>query len=189
MVATSTSVGGIRAGRGGAWEHSNYWNLKWYSEYRKYVTGQTPELKGGLEDCTNLSLSLIIDFAEKYGLPLTFTGNDRIRYISLAKGQSPASHLGDLQEKWPWMSVHKIILTWDDKKSYYDAVCRRINAEALFKYNTVSVRNPSGPEPGDLMMTTEHTALVFATYPPGLSHPKAKDKNQPSKHARYRMLK
>lgn len=53
----------------------------------------------------------------------------------------------------------------------------RLNARSIFDSNTVV--NPRGPEPGDLMCNQDHTALVFKSYPAGLAHPLANTKSIP----------
>ena len=155
-----------------AWKHWNYWNDEWYKKYRQSVEKTAPTFRGRKEDCTDLSMTLIIEFAAKNGLPLTFVGNEGTRYISKGTRQTPKDRRG-------WLRT----LTWnslssqDNFRFYLSAVLRRIDANVLFDFNTEV--NLDGPEPGDLMLSRKHAALVFATYPPGTPHPKAVDKSIP----------
>ena len=48
---------------------------------------------------------------------------------------------------------------------------------ALLNENTEV--NRGGPEPGDLMVKHDHTALVFAIYRAGRAHPRAQDRSIP----------
>jgi hypothetical protein len=128
-----------------------------YAEYRKYVERTAPSMKSRIEDCADLCMTLLIDFASANGLSLTFTDGDGVRYLSLLKWQIPC------------ISMFGRVLTWEDTEGYKKAVLDRLNAASLYTRNTKV--NPSGPQTGDLMMTKGHAALVFNTYPAGRPHP------------------
>ena len=51
------------------------------------------------------------------------------------------------------------------------AVRKRIGSSNLLPQNMEP--NPIGPQPGDLMINPDHTALVFRVWPPGAPHPLA----------------
>ncbi|MBS1795385.1 MAG: hypothetical protein JSS81_16125 [Acidobacteria bacterium] len=181
-----------------AWNHTKTWTPGYYADYRKYVKFNAPTMKGRLEDCADLSMALIVDFAAREGLPLTFTDNSDIRYSSWANGQNPASGIhmqydrinvptGGVtigpggQPQWmtapveiPGVSIHfGTNYTWSNKDQFYDAVKNRINAEALFNYNTEA--SSLGPQSGDLLLSSEHAGLVIDALPAGVPHPKAAD--------------
>src|SRR3712207_3708469 len=72
-----------------AWKHSDVndctaWET--YGNYRKYVGSKGADMRWREEDCANLSMSLLIDFAAEHGLTLTFEDNAGRRYISKASG-------------------------------------------------------------------------------------------------------
>lgn len=144
-----------------AWKHWAYWDEGAYESYRKYVAARAPSYRNRLENCADISIMLLIDFAAENGLPVTFWDNADVRYISKATRQHP--------DDPRLLGTHK----WSSKSEYVDKVKRRVSAESLFLRNTV--RNPVGPQPGDLLCARDHTALVFAVYPPGATHPKAGD--------------
>lgn len=144
-----------------AWTHANTWNGTFYHAYRNFVAATAPTLKGEEEDCADLSLRMLVDFAEGNCLCLTLKDRRGVYYISKASGQiGDAAFLGDA-------------LAWSNKNEYYAAIKRRIGAQGLYESNTFGVA--SGPQPGDLMISPGHAALVFAYYPPAVLHPKAAD--------------
>jgi hypothetical protein len=150
-----------------AWKHSNYWTATSYGDYRKYVQVQAPRFRNRADlDCADMSLTLLIEFATAGGLPVTFWDNDQIRYCSKGTRQSPTSYL----------SAHRT-LSWSNQAEFAAAVRRRIGAKSLLLQNTAA--NPHGPEPGDLMAATDHTALVYQVYPPGVPHPQASNRAIP----------
>jgi hypothetical protein len=142
--------------RDGAWPHFHYWIPEYYERYREYVRAAAPSLRNRTEDCADLSMLLIIDFAAANGLPLTFTGGNGIRYMSLMRWQDPPTGQRD-------------VLTWKDKDGFRKAVLRRLNAALLFDLNTEV--NPAGPQPGDVMLSENHAAIVFDTHAAGKLHP------------------
>lgn len=183
-----------------AWNQINRWSDAYYQGYRNYVKSNASKLKGSQEDCADLSMLLIINFAEQEALPLTFTDNQGILYSSNAGGQNPSSGMHIQYEKtdvmlptggitinsfgqptWAYAPLELpsgIIysgdnLTWKNKDEYYSAIKQRINAEALFNNNTEM--NPFGPQSGDLLLSDSHAGLVIDSYPPGVPHPKAGD--------------
>jgi hypothetical protein len=150
-----------------AWKHWAYWTATTYPAYRKYVGVNAPAYRGRQDlDCADMSLTLLIEFAAANGLPVTLTSDDGTRFISKGTRQTPTSYL----------SVHSTY-KWKDKDEFLRAVINRLNAKSVFSRNTTI--NRAGPEPGDLMCKTDHVALVYKTYPPGVDHPQASDTRVP----------
>jgi hypothetical protein len=151
-----------------AWNHTSYWDQAKYQLYRGYVSEQAPLWRGhrGL-DCADLSTVFVIHFAFLYGLPVTFWGMDRVRYISKGERQTPAATFFNK--------------TWLSRDEYISAVLDRLNTQAVWTRNTIG--NPRGPQPGDLMIGygsgLHHTALVYRVYAPGAPHPRAGDPTVP----------
>lgn len=150
-----------------AWTHSKYWNAQKYQEYRKYVSDHAENYEGTTDDCADISMSLLLDFAATNGLPLTFYDNDGVRYISKATGQVGGTRFRGHTNK-----------TWDNKDEYIKAVKDRIGSKSLFSQNMEP--NPNGPEPGDLMISRDHTALVYRVTPAGMIHPLAQKFRPPT---------
>jgi hypothetical protein len=146
-----------------AWKHFAYWDIDKYRQYRSYVEAKALRYKGRTEDCADISILLLIDFASEQGLPLTFWDNNQVRYPSKGTRQTPMPLLRGK--------------TWSDKKAYVEAVTKRIGSKSLVDHNTV--KNPLGPQPGDLMVKADHTALVFGVLKNGATHPKAYDRTIP----------
>jgi hypothetical protein len=182
-----------------AWNHTNIWTDDYYEAYRRFVKSKAHLLKGGTEDCADLSMSLIIDFAEQNGLPLTFTDDRNLQYSSKRDGQWPSAGLNveysiipvptggvtvDASGGPVWETgLLKIPqqfdyyfgdnCVWKNKGEYYAAVKRRIGASALFSKNTEPIS--TAPRSGDLLLSKGHAAIVMDAYLPGLPHPKAAD--------------
>jgi hypothetical protein len=73
-----------------AWKHYKFWTDHLYDAlYRKYVMDNAAKYEGYTEDCADLSLFLLIDFAAENGLPLTFYDNAGVRYISRGQTHEP----------------------------------------------------------------------------------------------------
>lgn len=157
-----------------AWAHHAQWSDSlYYLAYRKYAQSTAPGFMGRSEDCADLSIMLLIDFAAQSGLPLSFYDVDDWLYASKAKT--------------PIGPFRKLGAPWSAKSDYTRIVQKNIQTKSLYQRNTTI--NVAGPQPGDLLMryTTfmgvtdkHHTALVFAVYPPGTSHPRDKDNSLPS---------
>jgi hypothetical protein len=161
-----------------AWKHSNStgWNSKAYQAYRDYVMTNAASYKGAHEDCADLSVRLLIRFAAKEGLAVSFGDNAGRRYISKAEGEVlPPLEFG--LDPRPNLRAIKAAVTgretWNTPQEFTEVVEQRIGAEALWKRNTA--RNWGGPQAGDLMLTEDHAALVFGVYAPGQWHPKWRD--------------
>jgi hypothetical protein len=161
-----------------AWEHRYGWNADVYYRYRKYVMVKAPGFERSDRDCADLSMTLLIDFAEKNKLCLTFTDDKGNRYISKAKGIIRPATRGD------WVLDEDI--SWNSKDSFVKTILGRTSAWDLAKHN--SRINQYGPTPGDLMLRAKkgwfgpisypasHAALVFGTYAPGQrAEPEYKD--------------
>jgi len=154
-----------------AWEHRYGWNADVYYRYRKYVMAEATSLEKSDKDCADLSIMLLIQFAEKYKLCVTFTDAKGGRYISKAKGliRELAKGRYELDDD----------ITWQSPDDFLNAVQKRTSAWDLFYHN--SRKNDHGPTPGDLMLRAKakdesHAALVFGTYAPGqLAYPQYAD--------------
>ena len=162
----------------GAWEHRHGWNGDVYYRYRKYVMFKAKDYERDERDCADLSISLLIDFAESLKLCLTFTDAKGGRYISKATGLVRPANKGG------WELDDGI--RWKSKEEFADAVLGRTSAWDLAYHN--SRVNQYGPVPGDLMLRAKqgwfgpfaypesHAALVFGTYRPGQrAEPEYKD--------------
>src|SRR5438309_1872353 len=71
-----------------AWEHSTTWgwNSKTYYMYRKYVMANAKALEKSDQDCADLSIQLLVYFAEDKKLCLTIRDAVGGMYISKAPG-------------------------------------------------------------------------------------------------------
>ena len=124
-----------------AWTHTKYWDDgdAFYRQYRTYVGNKNtgaPSLRGRKEDCADLSIMLLINFAADHGLPVTFDDVDGYVYIS--KGWNAYGPAGWIP--FPWVT----------KQVFTQIVQNNIQTKALWEQNTVE--NSSGPQPGDLLM-------------------------------------
>lgn len=149
-----------------AWNHTSQWTDELKAAYRKTVATTAPTMAGheGL-DCADLSNSLLIEFAARNGLPLTFKDNDDREYASQLTGQGPVNPMGIHAGK-----------NWSSKDSYLDVVVSRIGTQAMSTKNLDPAdRNPI--QPGDLMIAYKdnmhHTALIYRVYNAGEAHPYA----------------
>src|SRR5262245_9823694 len=154
-----------------AWKHFRNWNDTAYQSYRKHVEARAPQFRGRNEDCADLSMLLLIEFAAKEGLPVTLEDNDNNQYSS--RESETVYYKGGQAGKYMFANLAKRSVTWRDSAEFYDAVKRRIGAEALWKENTEV--NYGAPVAGDLLLNKSHCALVFRVYPPGVRHPKSND--------------
>jgi hypothetical protein len=162
-----------------AWRHYSTWTEKTYESYRSYVARMAPTKRGEKDDCADLSLDLMIDFASSNGLPLNFWDASGTLYASKALCPFDSDKKPRTTETYRITDQFKLIV-----KKY-------IQTKSLYLYNTD--KNDSAPEPGDLMIryTTKmtifgertdlhHTALVFAAYPAWRPHPKENAEDVPS---------
>src|SRR5437764_15274911 len=69
-----------------AWVHQYGWNADVYYRYRKYVMSEIGRYEKSDRDCADVSMSLLIDFANDRNLCLTFSDAKGGIYISKAKG-------------------------------------------------------------------------------------------------------
>jgi hypothetical protein len=153
-----------------AWEHSRYWNQGAMAQYREYVEAEAPRRKGRTEDCANLSLTLLIDFAAENQLPVTFRDNNLVLYCSKGSCQYPDDSVKNR--------------TWRNKDDFMKVISARIGSPNL-AINTFEVKNLQDIWPGDLMwkwnpVTKErHTAIIFNVLQSGRRHPKQLDSTIP----------
>jgi len=179
------------------WKHTKSWdgnNGTMYADYRKFVVLAAPKYVQTKDvDCSDLSIILLIEFAAPRGLPVTFKDVDGWLYSSKAQsalgpktsgydgaGQGAAAQRYDESQ-----------LRWFTKDMFIAIVRQNMQTKSLYLHNMEA--NPSGPEAGDLMIryrtkwfglkvdaAETHTALVYSTYPPGVSHPYEKSVNVPN---------
>ena len=162
-----------------AWTHSKHsaWSDSVYQGYRSAVTANAWDFRGheGL-DCADLSMKLLVDFAAKSGLCLTFK-DDQGLYISKADGMLDPNYGGVGAGAGAPALEHRPGTRWKNKDHYFDVVHLKMITKTLWDFNTENVERVS---PGDLLIqykrrgwrnTIHHTALVFRVYPPGQSHP------------------
>lgn len=145
-----------------AWDHRYGWTSDVYYRYRKYVMANATSYEKSERDCADLSITLLIEFAAKHLLPLTFQDAVDGKYISKAKGLIQKTSKGNYELDDD--------VTWKSKDDFVKAVLSRTSAWDLYRYN--SRINEYGPVPGDLMLRAKeksdsHAALVFGTYSPG----------------------
>lgn len=162
----------------GAWTHKNAWNDVFYARYRQYVAQNAPSYQGTKDvDCADLSITLLIDFAAKNFLPVTFRDADGSLLCSKAVGMWRCTQgYPTKAELYGPPFIHPVV--------FLGVVRKQIQVKSLWYWNTVE--NPSNFGPGDLMLkyqtklgvitTADHAALVFAVYKPGTPHPREGDK-------------
>lgn len=166
-----------------AWNATSTWDLKSKGGYRQYVSSHAEAYRWQTQDCADLSMSLLIDYAEDNKLPLTFRNDDGWIYSSREDGSKWASESA-------FMKGSTNIAAWKNKDEYKEAVWEHINVRDLWLYNT-AVTNAGlfMPSPGDLLMIYEkgwvgasrhHCALIYRTYAPGAAHPKENDMKVPN---------
>ncbi|PQO39250.1 hypothetical protein C5Y96_05170 [Blastopirellula marina] len=120
-----------------AWTVKNAWTANTIQTYRNYAGTNGPHRAGNLRStCEDLSIRMVVDFAEQHGLPVFFGNN------SNPQGLDPAKY--------------------NSKAAYLDAVLPSTGASDLLTYNTVVMvkgaqkgnANVSLPlaKPGDLII-------------------------------------
>ena len=145
-----------------AWKHTRYWSGgPFYELYRRFARAEGPGYEGQPEDCANISILLLVEFAAQQGLALTFTGPDGTLYCSKATERHPSDAR--------WLQDY----SWGDKDAFIQVVRAQIGSKTLVERNTLV--NPVGPQAGDLMLQAGHTALVLDWYAPGRTHRRAAD--------------
>lgn len=161
-----------------AWKHVNFWNEGFYKMYRQDAAKDAPSLEGTKDvDCADLSITALVDFAEKHFLPVTFL--DASGFLYCSKANIP----------WGMLNHTRRNLFWYSKSMFLGVVRTFIQVKSLYGFNTTE--NGSGPEPGDLLMRYKewpvigkvrlhHTALVFAAYPPGTPSSQASNMTIPN---------
>jgi hypothetical protein len=185
-----------------AWKHYNQWDPAMYEKYRKFTETTVPNApygtyEGASDDCADLSIRLLIDFAAQQGLPLTFRDVSGWRYISKAERAFGPAQAPRYTPKYAQGHPKDVIfhLKTDDREAdaaafpfvtkdgFTKVVQENIQTKSLYYYNTEN--NPTGPDPGDLMMRYgsihhyHHTALVLSVYAPFAYHPQWKNTGIP----------
>lgn len=154
-----------------AWEHKYGWQQSVYDRYRLFVRDSAVNLEGDEHDCADLSIMLIVQFAAKHNLCLTFRDGVDGFYISKASGliSGPIGGPYELSDK----------ITWGSLDEYLHVVQKRTSAKDLVQRNTRV--NDAGPTAGDLMLRYKastrwywdnsegHAALVFYYYDIGVA--------------------
>jgi hypothetical protein len=147
-----------------AWRHHASWkNGSYYAGYRRYVGHRAPHMEKSTDDCADLSVNILIEFASLNGLCVSFTDDRGARFISKAAQATSPGIVTGFRNEW------KRLFWGDDKQKFIEVVKANIGARNLFQHNFVI--NKRGPEVGDLMANAGHTALVYAVYPPKTLHP------------------
>jgi hypothetical protein len=153
-----------------AWEHKYGWRQSVYDRYRLFVRDTAKSLEGDDHDCADLSIMLIVQFAAKHNLCLTFRDGVDGMYISKASGMisGPLGGPYELSDD----------ITWNSQDEYLHVVQKRTSAKDLIFRNTRP--NSTGPTAGDLMLRYKaadhwyrdnsegHAALVFYYYDVGV---------------------
>ncbi len=167
-----------------AWETKRKWTDEYVEGYRLYVSTSAPFKRGaGPEDCADLSMSLLIDFASSFELPLTFKNEDGWIYLSEGTHAAKVGRTSlTLRNFFDPRAEGAGSASWEDKEEFRQAIWKHMNVRDLWNHNTRPT-NLGRPRPGDLMMRygggNHHCALVYQVYPPGRSHPEEKNKSIP----------
>jgi RHS repeat-associated protein len=127
-----------------AWKHTSWWDDSWKKKYRDYVNMHAQDYLGRTEDCADLSMTLLIDFAAANGLPVTLRVDTGHLIISKS-------------------------CKWSNKDDFLEFVKRKIGSKALFDQNTGPALKEEEIRAGDLIISTHHTALVVKAMKPGES--------------------
>ena len=181
-----------------AWTHFATWdgnNRKVYATYRKYVTQNAPGRRSTKDlDCSDLSITLIIEFAAKYGLPVTFKDAEGAIYSSKARSALVPTTSGyDGAGAGAGAPRYAEAATvWDTSEKFTTVVRDKLQTKSLYLYN-MELNSTSGPDPGDLMIRystkwfgmkvdqkNTHTALVYQSYAPSVPHLLENRKDVPS---------
>lgn len=154
------------------------WDDRTIRVYRFNVGIVAPNHRGDAEDCADLSMKFLINFAFKHGLGVSLKNADGWIYSSRA----------DRAEKYITTAVdaRNNEAKWTSRDEFYAAVKRHINVRDLWRLNTK--KNPDGPQPGDLLIiykktgifaSRHHAGIVCAAFAAGQSHPRANDTSIP----------
>jgi len=181
-----------------AWTHYATWdgnNRKVYATYRKYVTQNAPGRRSTKDlDCSDLSITLIIEFAAKYGLPVTFKDAEGAFYSSKARSAivPKTSGYDGAGAGAGAPRYDEDTRVWDNSEKFLAVVRDKLQTKSLYLYN-MELNSPSGPDSGDLMIRyrtkwfgtkvdqkNTHTALVYQSYAPGAPHLLENRKDVPS---------
>lgn len=136
-----------------AWTVKNAWTASTIQSYRNYAKTNGPRRAGNLRStCEDLSIRMVVDFAELNGLPVFFANDAH------SQGLDPAK--------------------FNSKSAYLDAVLPSTGASDLLDYNTVVMvkgaqkgnANVSLPlaKPGDLIILYQgggHVQVVTSVSP------------------------
>src|SRR4051794_7385047 len=120
-----------------AWMHSdiNGWNGDRYAEYRSFVAAKAPDLRGRKEDCADLSMMLLIQFAADKMLTVSFEDSRGTLYISKAEGAIK----GYGTRYGATLDTDLGLRTPDE---FTTMVQRKIDVAALWERNTLQNPNP-----------------------------------------------
>src|SRR5476649_764363 len=134
-----------------AWIHKtgSGWSKSAYDGYRSSVTSNAWNYQGhaGL-DCADLSMLLLVEYAAKNGLCLTFK-DDQGLYISKADGVLDPNYSGAGAGAGAPALEHQPGARWKGKDHYFEVVQRKMTTKTLWDFNTENVERVS---PGDLLI-------------------------------------
>jgi len=130
-----------------AWKHTKWWNNSWKKKYRAYVATNAKSYLGRTEDCADLTMLVLIDFAEKNGLPLTFWHGSGCTYVSKS-------------------------CNFSSKKDFVKKVQKGIASADMFgasgkTFNTSYDKKIKNVRPGDVYVEAGHVSLVVGVAAPG----------------------
>src|SRR5215469_13217943 len=133
-----------------AWTHYATWdgnNRKVYATYRKYVAQNAPGRRSTKDlDCSDLSITLIIEFASKFGLPVTFKDAEGAIYSSKASralvpktsgydGAGAGAGAQRYDEAGP---------AWNSSEKFTAIVQEKLQTKSLYLYN-MELNSQAGP--------------------------------------------
>src|SRR5262249_20809463 len=121
-----------------AWKHdpTKSWRSNDnYAAYGTYASWWAHGYRGRDDDCADLSMKLLIDYASANGLATTFEDNAGGRYISKAGApiaKNPFTNELIYNDKPHPFADH----SWSNPDEYFEVVSKKIGVEALWKHNT-----------------------------------------------------
>src|SRR5262245_32900806 len=108
-----------------AWKHTEKkWDNAIYYEYRKFVMATAPGFLRRKEDCADLSMMLLVEFASQQGLTLTFQDVEGTLYISKADHAFPHPLI--------YQARGRADLKWSTKDEYLKIVQKQIQTKSLW---------------------------------------------------------
>jgi RHS repeat-associated protein len=132
-----------------AWEHTQYWTPTLQNQYRQFVFDNYKKYLGRTEDCADLTMLLLLDFASDNGLPITMWHGSECLFVSKS-------------------------CNFSTKEEFVNKVLSDIGSRDLFgtgkTYNSGPDKSEGQILAGDIYVEPDHAALVvFAAWPGGVS--------------------